>query len=405
MQQPGARYGIWGVPASTERMAPTVSPFEHALTSARGVNDLFGQYYKNKLEGANANFRQGEVKEQQATMPDKISAMNTKNQTDTQLYPQMQQAKLQQEQQTIKEIMARTGLSHAQAKVAMAHLPLLSAQTQHAKMMANPIADIESAYKAYQKAPAGSPEKALYQAHITSMIAGKGGGSSSPIMGSALSQLFPGMNVPQSMVKNPAFGSQRSGAGGTYTDPSTGQTISTPTNANTTQNQRSIQALQRVTPLVQDLSKKMSQFQTLPAKGKLTYERLGNLFGGNNELPNQYAQGRQDLELAPESLLKAYGLNVTDKSLETMRKAVEPVVGESQKGYQNRISRTLGLLQENEEQAKSAQSGGYDVTPGQGQPQQQQSQGLSGDDIDRLSQETGMSREEVIAKLRGARGR
>jgi len=401
MQQPGARYGIWGVPSTTERMSPVISPFEHAMAAARGTNDLFGQYYKNKLEDANANFRQGEVQEQGATMADKIAAMNAKNQADTQYYPQMQAAKLQQEQQTIKEIQARTGLSYAQAREAGARIGLIGAQTQVERNKLNPMAEIQSAYNAYKAAPPGSPQQALYQAHIASMMTGKAGGmgaASSPMMQSAISKIFPDMNMPQGMVKNPAFGSQRSGAGGTYTDPSTGQVISTPTNANTTQNQRAIQALQRVTPLVEDLSKNMAQFQTAGAKGKLAYQRGANLLGGNYQGPNQYAQAQQDLELAPESLLKAYGLNVTDKSLDTMRNAVKPIIGETTKGYQNRITRTLGLLRENEEQAKSVQSGGYNVTPGQ-------QQGLSNDDIDRLSQESGLPRDEVIRKLRSANGR
>jgi hypothetical protein len=228
------------------------------------------------------------------------------------------------------------------------------------------------------------------------------GAASSPFMTSAISQIFPDMKIPQGMMKNPAFGSQRSGAGGTYTDPQTGQIISTPTNANTTQNQRTIMAVERVTPLIKEIAKKLGKFQTIHGKGKLGIQMLGNLFGGNNPLPNEYAEGQEALKLAPESLLKAYGLNPTNESLARMEDALKPRFGESDPGVENRLLKTLKEIAKNSAQAQQAQASGYNVTPGQ---PQQQSQGLSGDDIDRLSQETGMSREEIITKLRNARGR
>lgn len=122
-------------------------------------------------------------------------------------------------------------------------------------------------------------------------------------------------------------------------------------------------ANERVKPLIQDLIKNNSQFQTANQKSALELQRVGNYLGGNYSLPDQYAQGQQDLKLAPESLLKGYGLNVTNESLQTMEKALEPVRGETQKGYEARMHRTLDQIQKNQEQAMSAQSQGFDVTP------------------------------------------
>jgi hypothetical protein len=203
MQQPGARYGIWGVPTNTERMAPTVSPFEHAMAAAKGTQDLFGQYYKNKLESANAGLKQGELQQQTATMPDLIAAMNAKNRTDTQYYPQMQAAKLQQEQQTIKEIQARTGLSYAQAKVAAAHVGLIGAQTQVERNKMNPLSEYNQIYQAYQNAPEGSQQKAMYAGILASKIGKEG----LPVAMSA----FSGVQPPSAQ---PASRTTGAGAGG-----------------------------------------------------------------------------------------------------------------------------------------------------------------------------------------------
>lgn len=173
-------------------------------------------------------------------------------------------------------------------------------------------------------------------------------------------------NLMMQIGKNPAFGSQRSGAGGTYYDPTTGQYISTPTSANTTLAQRNITSLQRVQPLLDQLSGNLSQFQTAAGDTKLKAQQLGNyILGQNNPLPNQYAQGQQALQTAPESLLRSWGLNVTNESLQRMEDAVKPIFGESPTGYQNRIVNTLSELQDMQKQAQQQLSQGIPLDSGQ----------------------------------------
>jgi hypothetical protein len=173
-------------------------------------------------------------------------------------------------------------------------------------------------------------------------------------------------NAIDQYYKDQKFGSKRSGAGGTYIDQETGKEISTPTNAVTTQNQKAIMADERVKPLIQDLIKNDTQFATAKQQGALGLQRASNyLFGTDYEKPNQYAQAQQDISLAPESMLKAYGLNVTDKSLDTMRDAVKRVPGESNKGRERRLLGLLKSMSQNQQEARNAQSQGIDVTPQQ----------------------------------------
>lgn len=160
-------------------------------------------------------------------------------------------------------------------------------------------------------------------------------------------------NAMMSYGKNPAFGSQRSGAGGTYLDPSTGESFSSPTSANTTYAQRTITSLQKVQPLLSQLSNNLGQFQTLGGDASLGWSRARNyVFGADTKPANDYAVGQAALQTAPESLLRGWNLNVTNESLERMQKAVEPVFGESQVGYQKRIVGTLKQLQDMQAQAQ-----------------------------------------------------
>lgn len=179
-------------------------------------------------------------------------------------------------------------------------------------------------------------------------------------------------NMLMNMGKNPAFGSMRGGAGGTYYDPTSGQVISTPTSQNTTLAQRNVTSLQRVKPLLQQLSDNLAQFQTAKGYGALKAQQLSNFVAGTNyNLPNQYAQGQSALQTAPESLIRAWGLNVTNDALDMMRKAVEPQFGESEKGYQSRIVDTLGELQKMQTQSEQQLSTGIPLGMSQGAAQQQ----------------------------------
>lgn len=174
-------------------------------------------------------------------------------------------------------------------------------------------------------------------------------------------------NALASMGKNPAFGSNRAGQGGTYVDPLTGRTFTTNTSSNTTTDQTTMAAVQRVAPIIKNLSDNLAPFQTFWGSRKLDAQQLGNyLFGMDNKLPAQYAAGKAALEVSAEGLLKAWGLKVTNEAQQSMKDAVRPRFGESPQGYQSRIINTLKQLQENADQASSRIAAGQTVRGNQG---------------------------------------
>lgn len=378
------RRGILSVEPSHAMLPAEEDAFSRALKVSGSIYDIMGKHYENKYKNAQARNQGLEADRKQGTLASDIQAANTKNQTDIQYYPQLQAMELAKQGATIKEIQAKTGLSYAEAGAARARASASYAEANKTNMNASPVAYQQELYKQYANSAPGSREQ-LYYGGLLKAEMGKYGSpvGGVPTAGSNMTTSVPGtpqggtvpVNTP-GWEKDTKFGSTRMGAGGTYIDPQTGKTISTPTNSTTSRNQSSIQALQRVTPLIEDLSKNISQFQTVGQKGNLALQTAGNLLGGNYTLPNQKAEALQDLALAPESLLKAYQLNVTDQSLKTMENAIKPITGETTKGYQGRLVKTLKTLKENEEAAKKVQAEGIDVTqPGaQGQPIGQQYQ-------------------------------
>jgi hypothetical protein len=176
-------------------------------------------------------------------------------------------------------------------------------------------------------------------------------------------------NTLAQMGKDPTMGTTRAGAGGTYFNPVTGQTTSTDTPNNTTLDQRTVAGLQRVTPLINTLSSTLPQFQTFSGQANLRAQQgLNYAFGQNNSLPNQYAQGQAALKIAPESLLRTFGLPVTNESLERMETAVEPIRGETPEGYRQRLQNTLLELQTNSGQAQNRLKSGMNVDAPQSAP-------------------------------------
>lgn len=156
------------------------------------------------------------------------------------------------------------------------------------------------------------------------------------------------------LVKDPSKSPARGGQGGVYVDPKTGKTIVTNTPKNQTQDQTTISSMQRVTPQIDTLLKVMPQFQSATTQAQKGLEGFSNkYFGTNFSLPSEFATGQAQLAAAPEALMKAYGLNVTDESLKTMRQTIQPMSGESPQGYKNRILETLVHLKSMEGQAKS----------------------------------------------------
>lgn len=181
MQQPYgngsyyARMGIWGEPTS----GPSV--IGNAMNTMSGVQNLFGRQYDNIIKKYQANDAGLQNQYNQSTLQGKIGAENTKNQTDIQYYPQMQAAKLAQDQQTVNEIMSRTGLNRAQASEAGARIGLIGAETSNARNSMNPGFMYDSLKQQMDASPAGSPRKSYFAGLLNNMMAQSGGAI--PVMG------------------------------------------------------------------------------------------------------------------------------------------------------------------------------------------------------------------------------
>jgi hypothetical protein len=360
-QTAGARYGIWGVDpyGPTIKQTPLIPNIVNTgLKTAEGVSNLFAKRYENQQQEAKARLAQ-------ETVGSEIAAKNAMNQANQQYYPLQQAAKLQQEQATIKEIMGRTGVSYAQAQHLAAQTGLVNTQERNTR---NPFSQTQEMIKTFETLPDGSREKIALGTMLDNTFAG--GAFPKPKntrQGNAtMTGVTPGLGAP--WQRDPRFGSTRGGAGGTYQDAS-GQRVSTNTNANTTQDQKTIGAIERVDPLINEIADKQGQFATLGGKAGLTKARIENLFGANNQSPSDYATVQSDTELSAESLLKAFGLNTTDQSANMMKAAIRMLPGESKQAYKARIYAVANTLRKNQREAQQRLNSGIPV--GQGEPASQ----------------------------------
>jgi len=371
-------YGILNVNPNGDLLPQAKDSLTRSIGIANDLYGMIGKHYENKFKDAQARNEDLQAQLRQGTLESDIGAKNTKNQTDIQYYPQLQAAELAKQGASIKEIQARTGLSYAEAGAAQARASASYAEAGKYRANTSPIAEDQALYNAYSKAAPGSREQLFYGGILKDRM-GKYGQTSGAPMSSGASAV-PG--TPQGGAvpggagdwqKDTKFGSNRMGAGGTYTNPETGEQISTPTNATTSKNQAAIQALQRAAPQITTIANTLPQFQGAAGKSKLVLGTAGNFFGGNSQAPEDYAKGTQAISLGAESLIRGMGLNPTDESLNTMKSAMRPVLGETKDQYNARLRDTLTMLQKDAELAKSAQASGYNVTqPGSsGTPSQQ----------------------------------
>lgn len=227
------------------------------------------------------------------------------------------------------------------------------APTQSAPPMANSGGSF--GYPTYAQAPSypGAPAPGM-QGQVSPPMGG--GASGQPGAPGAVPQNLWQMqlhNLFTGMSKNPAFGSNKSGAGGTFFNPANGDYYTTDTEKNTSVDQNTIAAIQRVSPLLENLTQSLPQFQGFGGKVNLvTSQVLNSMFPGLNlQAPAQYAQGQTDINLAGESLVKAMGINPTDQNLAAMKEAIEPHFGENSAQYRTRILSTLTDLYRNQGQA------------------------------------------------------
>lgn len=169
-----ARMGIWGEPTSITP-TPIKSGLDTAFNTAGSVQNMFGKQYDNIIKKYQASDAGLNNQYNQSTQQGRIDSANVHNQTDAQMYPQMQQAKLAQDQQTVNEIMSRTGLNRAQATEAAARTGYIGAQTQHENTVMNPGYMYDSIKQQMEASPMGSPRRSYFGGILANMMSSSGG--------------------------------------------------------------------------------------------------------------------------------------------------------------------------------------------------------------------------------------
>ncbi len=178
-------------------------------------------------------------------------------------------------------------------------------------------------------------------------------------------------NMMLSAGKNPTMGSNRSGAGGTYIDPMTGQQISTDTSQQTTRDQRTIAGLQNAQQYLGNVIQQMPQFVTGWQKASLAGQGLANSWGGANfQGPSNYATAQASLKSAAEGVINGFGLNATGENVQTVLGIMKPDEGESPQYYQQRVINQLADFSDQEHRATGRLAGGIPVGNAPQQAQQ-----------------------------------
>jgi len=254
------RSGILHVNPSADLLPKGEDSIKRTLGITEGIYNIFGKHYENKLKDSEARLGNLKADKAQRTLEGEVGATNAKNNADTQYYPQMQQAKLGGEQAKIKEIMARTGLSYAQSKVAMAHLPLLQAQTaKENRSEAGEGGRHAQLFNAYQNAAPGTPQKAYYGALLNKEMGAFAPGGVDTANARVPGQPAGGM-VPTAggMEDNPA-GSKRGAK--QYFMQGSGETGEAPTTAKMTANQTRIESKSEIDKLYPQVMKNLKPYQ------------------------------------------------------------------------------------------------------------------------------------------------
>jgi hypothetical protein len=150
------------------------------------------------------------------------------------------------------------------------------------------------------------------------------------------------------VAKDPTKSPAKGGQGGTYTDLTTGRVYSSNTPKQTVQDQATVAAIQRLTPMVESITNNLPQFQSNYVKTKAYLQGIANKnFGTDFTLPTEKQEGISNLNAAPDPLLRIMGLPSTDEGIKTVRGILEPGEGESPKNYKERVLRELAMFQKN----------------------------------------------------------
>lgn len=233
-------YGILNVNPNSDFLPKSQDSFTRAVGISNDIYGMVGKHYENKFKDAQARNANAEASLREGTLNSDINAKNTKNQTDIQYYPQMQAAKLAEQGATIKEIQAKTGLSYAQTKHALA----MASNSQSEGRIGGAQGKL---FAAYEAAPAGSPQKAYFGALLNKEMGGyapteggmMGGNPTSSIPGTPR-----GNSIPTSVggiETNPLGGGPRAVFHQGYNS-QTGETMESPTTPSAGRNQNRTEA-------------------------------------------------------------------------------------------------------------------------------------------------------------------
>jgi hypothetical protein len=335
------------------------------------VFNLYDKKYKNQQEAAKAQYAQ-------STLDDSIAAANAKNQADTQYYPQQQlfktqqeMFKTQQEEQTVKEIMARTGLSYAQAREAAARTGLIDTQQQ---VLANPFTQTHNMIQQWQQLPTDSHEKIMLGSLLDGSAsagqmfpsaASKGGGKAGTMTGT-----LPGLGAP-GWVRDPRMGSTRGGAGGTYINPNSGEIVSSDTATQAARDQRAIAGTENVKQYIDTIIDTLPKYQTLGSQAGLWKDRLSNFAFGTKYLgPDKNALGNAAIKASAEGFLNTFQLNATEGNVQTAMDILKPEFGESGEGYKARVVTQLSDFAKQQQRARDRLGEGTTVGQAPASPAQ-----------------------------------
>lgn len=213
-------------------------------------------------------------------------------------------------------------------------MKLLQAQTQRALRPAQPaLNNLEKAMAGYERVKqaygANSPEAEMAKSYVNRIAQGSNG-----------INIMTDPETGQQMIS--IGGSARGGRGGGLFQTESGEILSKPSNTTQSNLEQRIVGTETVAPYLQEVMEKLPQFQSLTSKAKNIAEGASNLvFGTNYKGPSEFAAGRAAIKKASEGMLKQFGLNSTGANRQAMEDILTPALGESDKGYKERVRNEL----------------------------------------------------------------
>lgn len=218
-----------------------------------------------------------------------------------------------------------------------------------------------------QSAPNSTPQNSNSQ-NPQSIATPAYGASSIPI-GNGLPGYQGGSMMPNFSLaaRDPRMGPAKGGEGGTYTNLSTGQTISSPTSKQTSMNQQAIEATDRVMPLLKDINTRTAPYTGIGGQIKLLYDRIAN----PNAAADYNSAETVDRKFAAEQLVKGIGVNATDETINMVQDGMVNHWYDTPTTYNARIKDIASILLRNKNVEQKVQSQGIPLNNGGTQDTQQ----------------------------------